>query len=75
MAINPAAHIVPKYNLIFETFIFVCILVTIYISIPPLNRLYLKAIQKLVLNLGHSPLYRHFYKCLYIELLKISLVY
>ena len=29
----------------------------------------------LVLNLGHSPLYRHFYKCLYIELLKISLVY
>ena len=21
----------------------------------------------LVLNLGHSPLYRHFYKCLYIE--------
>ena len=22
---------------------------------------------KLVLNLGHSPLYRHFYKCLYIE--------
>ena len=31
--------------------------------------------KMLVLNLGHSPLYRHFYKCLYIELLKISLVY
>ena len=29
----------------------------------------------LVLNLGHSPLYRNFYKCLYIELLKISLAY
>ena len=29
----------------------------------------------LVLNLGHSPLYRHFCKCLYIEMLKISLVY
>ena len=29
----------------------------------------------LVLNLGHSPLYRHFYKCLYIEMLKILLVY
>ena len=31
--------------------------------------------SRLVLNLGHSPLYRHFCKCLYIELLKISLVY
>ena len=31
--------------------------------------------KALVLNLGHSPLYRHFYKCLYIEMLKISLVY
>ena len=30
---------------------------------------------ELVLNLGHSPLYRHFYKCLYIEMLKILLVY
>ena len=29
----------------------------------------------LVLNLGHSPLYRHFCKCLYIVLLIISLVY
>ena len=29
----------------------------------------------LVLYLGHSPLYRHFYKCLYIEVLKISHVY
>ena len=29
----------------------------------------------LVLNLGHSPLYWHFYKCLYIEMLKILLVY
>ena len=29
----------------------------------------------LVLNLGHSPLYRHFYKCLYIEMLKILLAY
>jgi len=29
----------------------------------------------LVLNLGHNPLYRHFCKCLYIEMLKISLVY
>ena len=29
----------------------------------------------LVLNLGHSPLYRHFCKYLYIEMLKISLVY
>ena len=28
--------------------------------------------RELVLNLGHSPLYRHFYKCLYIEMLKIS---
>ena len=28
----------------------------------------------LVLNLGHSPLYRHSCKCLYIEMLKISLV-
>jgi len=27
----------------------------------------------LVLNLGHNPLYRHFYKCLYIELLKFYL--
>ena len=27
----------------------------------------------LVLNLGHSPLYRHFYKCLYIEMLKKNL--
>ena len=31
--------------------------------------------QGLVLNLGHSPLYRHFCKCLYIEMLKFSLVY
>ena len=30
---------------------------------------------ELILNLGHSPLYRHFYKCLYIEMLKILLVY
>ena len=29
----------------------------------------------LVLKLGHSPLYRHFCKCLYIEMLKFSLVY
>ena len=29
----------------------------------------------LVLDLGHSPLYRNFYKCLYIELLKILLDY
>ena len=28
---------------------------------------------RLVLNLGHSPLYRHFCKCLYIEMLKIHL--
>ena len=28
----------------------------------------------LVLNLGHSPLYRHFYKCLYIELLDFVVV-
>lgn len=28
-----------------------------------------------VLNLGHNPLYGHFCKCLYIEMLKISLVY
>ena len=28
-------------------------------------------INSLVLNLGHSPLYRHFYKCLHIEMLKI----
>ena len=27
----------------------------------------------LVLNLGHSPLYRHFCKCLYIEMLKFYL--
>ena len=26
-----------------------------------------------MLNLGHSPLYRHFCKCLYIEMLKINL--
>ena len=25
---------------------------------------------KLALNLGHNPLYRHFCKCLYVELLK-----
>ena len=30
--------------------------------------------QGLVLNLGLSPLYRHFCKCLYIERLKILLV-
>ena len=30
--------------------------------------------QGLVLNLGHTPLYRHFCKCRYIELLRISLV-
>ena len=30
---------------------------------------------KLVLNLGHNPLYRHFCKYLYIEMLKILLVY
>ena len=29
----------------------------------------------LVLNLGHNPLYRHFCKYLYIEMLKILLVY
>ena len=29
----------------------------------------------LVLNLGHSPLYRHFFKCLYIELLKFGLFF
>ena len=29
----------------------------------------------LVLNLGHSPLYRHFCKCLYIELLKFRLLF
>lgn len=29
----------------------------------------------LVLNLEHTPLYRHFYKCRYIEMLKILLVY
>lgn len=34
-----------------------------------------RAISSLVLNLGHSPLYWHFYKCLYIEMLKILLVY
>ena len=28
-----------------------------------------------VLNLGHSPFYRHFCKWLYIEMLKISHVY
>ena len=27
----------------------------------------------LVLNLGHTPLYRHFCKCLYIEMLKFHL--
>ena len=31
--------------------------------------------QLLVLNLGNIPLYRHFYKCLYIEMLKNLLVY
>ena len=31
-------------------------------------------LYKLVLNLGHSPLYRHFCKCLYIELLNFLLV-
>ena len=30
-------------------------------------------ILMLVLNLGHPPLYRHFCKCLYIEMLKIHL--
>ena len=29
----------------------------------------------LVLNFGHSPLYRHFCKCQYIEMLKILLIY
>lgn len=29
----------------------------------------------LVLNLGHSPLYRHFCKCLHIELLKFRLIF
>ena len=29
----------------------------------------LMCVYRLVLNLGHSPLYRHFCKCLYIELL------
>ena len=28
-----------------------------------------------MLNLGHSPLYRHFCKCLYIELLKFRLIF
>lgn len=32
-------------------------------------------ILMLVLNLGHTPLYRHLCKCLHIEMLKISLVY
>ena len=31
--------------------------------------------RMLVLNLGHSPLYRHFCKCLYIELLKFRLLF
>ena len=31
--------------------------------------------KRLVLNLGHSPLYRHFCKCLYIELLKFRLLF
>ena len=31
--------------------------------------------HQLVLNLGHSPLYRHFCKCLYIELLKFRLLF
>ena len=30
---------------------------------------------KLVLNLGHSPLSRHFYKCLYIEMLTLDKVF
>ena len=34
--------------------------------ITRITRIYL-AHGSLVLNLGHSPLYRHFYKCLYIE--------
>lgn len=38
----------------------------------PINEIVL---AQLVLNLGHTPLYRHFYKCLNIELLKILLVY
>ena len=29
---------------------------------------------KLVLNFGHSPLFRQFCKCLYIEMLKIYLI-
>ena len=33
------------------------------------------SVRLLVLNLGHSPLNRHFCKCLYIEMLKISLIY
>ena len=36
---------------------------------------FINAIILLVLNLGHSPLYRHFCKCLYIEMLKILRAY
>ena len=40
----------------------------------PTHSFHIRCIQ-LVLNLGHNPLYRHFYKCLYIEMLKKILVY
>ena len=30
---------------------------------------------KLVLNLGHSPLYRHFCECLHIEMLTLDKVF
>ena len=33
------------------------------------------SLHLLVLNLAHTPLYRHFCKCLYIEMLIFSLVY
>ena len=38
-----------------------------------LNLCHVVCTFQLVLNLGHSPLYRHLCKCIYIEMLKIHL--
>ena len=43
--------------------------------IPHLPKTQEEEYKVLVLNLGHSPLYRHFCKCLYIELLKFRLLF
>ena len=43
--------------------------------IPRLPKTQEEEYKVLVLNLGHSPLYRHFCKCLYIEFLKFRLLF